>query len=125
MVRIGEHSAAADALLARHAAQTAVLLTAWNPGSRRMAEGWNLRMQRALGTCLHGYAIVQAEGTWRTWREAHLLVIGSVPPLIGIARRFRQRAVVVLARRRPALLVPVGPPQAWEAGRHVTDCHKR
>ncbi|MDR3535944.1 MAG: DUF3293 domain-containing protein [Acetobacteraceae bacterium] len=109
-VAIGERSAAADALLADHAARTAVLLTAWNPASRRMPAGWNHRMQQAMAAWLRGRAVVAGEGAWRRWREAHLLVIGGVAPMVGLARRFRQHAIVVLARGRPARLVAVTPP---------------
>ncbi len=105
VVRVGRRSVVADALLTAHGARSAVLLTAWNPYSRRMPEGWNRRMQRSLAGALRQRVALEAEGSWHSWREAHLLVIGPVAPGTVVARRFRQRAVVVLRRGDRARLV--------------------
>ena len=47
-LRIGRHSSAMDALLRRLGVREAVLITAWNPMSRRMPMEWNARAQRRL-----------------------------------------------------------------------------
>jgi hypothetical protein len=106
-VTIGRRSPSADALLGRCRGRTAVLLTAWNPMSRRMPDGWNDRMQQALAARLRGHAVLDGSGTWRGWREALVLVIAPVPPMVTLARQFRQRAVVMLAQGHPARLVSV------------------
>lgn len=103
-LRIGARSFAADALLARFGVQEAVLVTAWNPRSRRMPDGWNRRMQAGLAACLRRRAVLPAEGAWRGWREAHLLVLGPAQPVEALARRFRQTAVVTLRRGAPVRL---------------------
>jgi hypothetical protein len=103
-VRIGRRSAPMDALLARIGARTGVLLTAWNPLSRVMPEGWNRRMQRRLSERLRRYSSLRAVGSLRNWSEAHLLVAGDKRPLLRLARLFRQRGVVLVARHQTARL---------------------
>jgi hypothetical protein len=105
VVRIGRRSAAMDALLARLGARTSVFVTAWNPLSRRMPVGWNKRMQRRLSERLRRYVSLPASGSLRRWSEAHLLVVADARPVMRLARIFRQRGLVVLARHQPARLV--------------------
>jgi hypothetical protein len=105
LVRIGRRSAAMDALLARIGARTGVFVTAWNPLARAMPAGWNPRMQRHLTERLRRYVSLQAGGSLRRWHEAHLLVAADQQPIVRLARLFRQRGVVLVARRRPARLV--------------------
>jgi hypothetical protein len=81
-----------------------VCVTAWNPRSRRMPDGWNQRMQRRLRQCLHRFAVRDAEGSLHRWREEMLLVAGDPRPVIRLAMRFRQRAVVILRRGQRARL---------------------
>jgi hypothetical protein len=104
-VRIGRRSAAMDTLLARHQARRGVFVTAWNPFSRRMPEGWNRRMQHRLCAALRRRPVLPAEGAWRGWREAHLLVLADPGPVLRAAWRFRQCAVVVARRGAVARLV--------------------
>lgn len=104
-VRIGRRSAPMDALLARIGARSGVLLTAWNPLSRVMPAGWNHLMQRRLSERLRRYISVRAAGSLRQWHEAHLLVAGDKRPLLRLARLFRQRGVVLVARHQTARLV--------------------
>lgn len=82
-----------------------VLLTAWNPLSRRMPLGWNHRMQLRLRAHLRGRAVREADGALREWREAHLAVRADPRWCAVLARRFRQRAIVVVRPRHPARLV--------------------
>ena len=84
--------------------RTAVIVTAWNPMSRRMPDGWNRRMQQRLRQSLRRFVVLDAEGSLQRWREAMLLVGGDLRPVIRIAARFRQRGVVVLRRGRTATL---------------------
>jgi hypothetical protein len=102
-VRVGHR--APDALLA--GTKVAVFVTAWNPMSRRMPEGWNRRMQLRLRQRLRRFTIADAESSLLRWHEAMLLVTGDPRPLIRIARIFRQCAVVVVRRGQPARLVLV------------------
>lgn len=107
VVQIGRRSAAMDTLLVRYGVPSAVWITAWNPFSRPMPLGWNRRMQARLAERLHRLACLPGSGGFRRWREDHLLVLGPVPPVLGVARRFRQNAVVVVRRGQPARLVRV------------------
>jgi Protein of unknown function (DUF3293) len=102
---IGRRSAAADALLARLGTRTGVLITAWNPMSKRMPAGWNRRAQRRLEDRLRRWRWLPAIGRWHRWQEAHLLVAADQRPMLRLARLFRQLAVVVVAVHRPARLV--------------------
>jgi hypothetical protein len=104
-IRIGRRNAAMDAWLADHGAQTGVLITAWNPRSRRMPRGWNVSMQRRLAEHLHRCMCVNADGRLRRWHEAQILVLSPRKPAERIAMRFRQRGIVVLQRRHPARLI--------------------
>jgi hypothetical protein len=99
-VRIGRP---ADAALG--GVRSATLISAWNPLSRRMADGWNRRMERALADRLRRFRTCPAEGTLGAWREAHVLVAGDHRAPLRLARVFRQRAVVILRRGAPARLV--------------------
>lgn len=81
----------------------AAFITAWNPLSRRMPPGWNARMQHRLGALVPAI-LAEGFGRGRNWAEAHLLVACD-PRRIGVlARRFRQRAVVLVAPRQKARL---------------------
>jgi hypothetical protein len=95
---------APEALFGRLGARDATLVTAWNPRSRRMPEAWNHRMQRRLRQCLRRFVTVDAEGMLHGWHEAMLLVAGDPRPVVRLAVRFRQRAVVMLRRGRKARL---------------------
>jgi hypothetical protein len=95
-VRIGRQCP--GALLAQFDDRTAVILTAWNPRSRRMPEGWNHRMQQRLRQHLRRSEVVDAQGSLRRWHEAMLLVAGDPRPMVRLAARFRQCAVVILRR---------------------------
>jgi hypothetical protein len=104
-VRIGRRNAAMDAWLAEHGAQTGVLITAWNPRSRRMPFGWNARMQHHLAEHIHRCVCVHADGQLGRWYEAQLLVLSPPGLARRVAVRFRQRGIVVVQRRHPARLV--------------------
>ncbi|HEY6440388.1 MAG TPA: DUF3293 domain-containing protein [Acetobacteraceae bacterium] len=93
-----------DALLRRLGARSATLVTAWNPRSRRMPDGWNRRMHRLLRQRLRCATVVDAAGSLNGWHEDMLLVTGDIRPCIRLAVRFRQRAVVILHQGQKARL---------------------
>jgi len=84
---------------------TGVFITAWNPFSRRMPEGWNRRMQARLHERLRRFAVCPADGVLKRWHEAHLLVAADPRRISRIARIFRQRAIVVVQSGHPTKLV--------------------
>jgi hypothetical protein len=108
-VRIGARSRAFDALLRRHRARSAAFVTAWNPFSRRMPEGWNGRMLARLRQAARGRVLAEGIGRAGRWWERHLLVGGDPRWIARLARRFRQNAIVVIAPGRPAVLRWTGP----------------
>lgn len=77
---------------------TGVLITAWNPRSRRMPEAWNRRMQDRLRLSLRRWPIHEASGGLGRWREDHLLVAADPRLCRVLARRFRQHALLRLIR---------------------------
>ncbi len=105
VARIGRRSPALDALLARHGVRRAGFITAWNPWSRAMPWGWNDRMQDRLRQVVAGRVIGEGWGRGRAWAEHHLLVAGEPARLQGLARRFRQHAIVMVEHGRPARLL--------------------
>jgi hypothetical protein len=107
-VFVGRRSSAMDVLLWECGVRVGVFVTAWNPMSRRMPPGWNARMQVALAERLRRFAILPAEGSWRDWREAHLLVLAAPVRVAILARLFRQQAVLAARSARAARLEVVG-----------------
>lgn len=106
-IRIGRRSPAMDRLLASHHVREAVFITAWNPRSRRMPDGWNRRMQSRLVESTRRLAAMPASGTWRRWSEAHLLLFCSPARASVLGRRFHQYALVIVQQAQPAwLLLP-------------------
>ena len=102
-IRIGRR--VPDMLFDRLGSGTGTLLTAWNPFSRHMPTGWNQRMQRRLRHHLRRFVVLDAEGSLHGWHEAMLLAGGRPQPIIRLARRFRQSAVVVLRRGAAVQLI--------------------
>lgn len=98
-VRIGRRAPALDGPGAL------VLLTAWNPRSRRMPDRWNRRMQARLRVHLRRRVVREAEGALGQWREAHLAVRADPRWCMVLVRRFRQRAIVVVLPWQPVRLV--------------------
>ena len=115
-IRIGCRTPAIDALLALRSAREGVLVTAWNPQSRRMPRGWNDRMQRRLSQRLRRFAVLNGESGHGPWREEQLLVLAPIPLVLRVGRVFRQWAVVAVRRGQCAQLVPV--PRGLACARH-------
>ncbi len=104
---IGRRSGALDGLLAGLGAREAVLITAWNPASRRMPPNWNSKMMAALRHRLGTTPALPARGAGRTWSEDHLLVVGDRRRLAKLARLFGQAAMVGLKRGQGVRLLPL------------------
>lgn len=104
VVTIGRR--APDRLFLELGSRSGVLITAWNPMSRRMPDGWNHRMQARLRERVRRFRSIPADGRLGRWREAHLLVeVTDVRPVLHVARIFRQRAIITVRMARPAQLV--------------------
>ncbi|MDN3567041.1 DUF3293 domain-containing protein [Paeniroseomonas aquatica] len=104
VARIGRRSAAVDVLLARLGVRAGGFVTAWNPFSHRRPDGWNARMLQRLATATRRLPSAPGQGGAGRWREAHLLVGADPRRLLVLARRFRQAAIVTVARGQPARL---------------------
>jgi hypothetical protein len=105
IARIGRRSAAVDALLRRLGARQGGFVTAWNPCSRRIPEGRNARMLERLRAAAHRLPLAEGWGGTPAWRERHLLIAADPRRIAGLARRFRQNAIVTVRSGAPARLV--------------------
>jgi hypothetical protein len=94
-----------DSLLLSQRQREAAFITAYNPLSRPMPPGWNLRMQQRLMDSVRGRPAFPASGRWRRWCESHLVVLGPARPVAVLARRFRQHGIVIIRRGQPARLI--------------------
>lgn len=113
---IGRRSAAVDALLARLGARQGGFVTAENPFSHRMPPGWNARAMLRFDAAIRCLPSAAGHGGWRRWREAHRLVAADPRRLLVLARRFRQRAIVVVRRGAPArLIISLAPADSGQA----------
>jgi Protein of unknown function (DUF3293) len=106
--RVGKRSPGIDRLLGAHGQRVATFVTAFNPFSRRMPAGWNNRMHARLAVASRRSWPLQGTGCWGGWCETHYLLFGDPRPVIRLARRFRQNAVVVVRPRQAARLVLIG-----------------
>jgi hypothetical protein len=102
--QIGRRSWTMDHLLVRHHAREAILITAYNPFSRKMPTGWNQRMQRQLGQALRRHRVLMGKGSWQRWSECHFLVLCAAAPMRKLARDFRQHGIVIVRLRQPTEL---------------------
>ncbi len=98
--RIGEKAER----IGRRGSVEGVLLTAWNPMSRRMPPGWNQRMQARLRERLRRWPVTDASGGLGGWHEDHVLVTADPRPCRTLARLFRQRAILILRPRQAVRL---------------------
>ena len=104
VARIGRRSAAIDAALRALGSRQGAFVTAWNPLSRAMPEGWNRRMQGRLRAAARRRRWLEGCGVGRGWSERHLLLAGDPRPTWRLALRFRQAAIVVVRIGAPARL---------------------
>lgn len=110
-LRISEKNPAADCLLHRFKARSAVFVTAWNPLSQSRSPQWNSMAHYKLLIWLRQSRIRFLEGEGRSrsgeWpAEQSVLAFGlNQRRAAQLGRRFRQNAVVMLERgRAPRLL---------------------
>jgi Protein of unknown function (DUF3293) len=105
VARVGRRSTEIDRLLLAMRCGSGGFVTAYNPFSRRMPEGWNRRMLQRLEEAVRRLPSASGHGSASGWREQHMLV-GADPRRLGtLARRFRQRAIVLVRRGQPTRLV--------------------
>ncbi|HQT76903.1 MAG: hypothetical protein B7Z80_18450 [Rhodospirillales bacterium 20-64-7] len=102
--RVGYRCAAIDDLLREYGTRTAVLITAHNPYSHRMPDGWNARMQAGLAERLRRRPVLYGSGTGCGWSETHILVFGAPAPIVRLAREMRQNGIVILRAGQPVRL---------------------
>lgn len=114
VLRVGEPSVPAAALLAAHGAAGAAYLTAHNPGSRCCDEQTNAAAQQALREALEDYHVLAGtaldpSGRWPP--EDSLLVLDiPLPEARVLAGRFGQNALLwVDTRGMPELVWVEGP----------------
>ncbi|MBL6455863.1 DUF3293 domain-containing protein [Belnapia sp. T6] len=107
--RIGQRSAAVDALLARLGTREGAFVTAWNPYSHKMPRGWNDRMLARLREAAHRLPQEEGAGGAKGWQERHLLIGADPRRIAKLARRFRQVAIVAMRRGQRARLVMLRP----------------
>ena len=111
VVRVGESSASADALLSKFKAEGAVIISAWNPFSKELLEADNAQRESALMREVDrsGLAWASAEGRdpdgkWPS--EASICVFDTSPTLADAwMRRFEQNAIVRIRLGQPAEFV--------------------
>lgn len=94
-----------DRTLRRMGVREGVLIGAGNPIGRRLAEGCNARLHRALLERVHRLPWCEGEGVGRGWRERHLLLGCAPGRVVALAQLFRQGGVMVVRLGRPARLV--------------------
>lgn len=85
--------------------KTLVMLSAYNPGGRLKAEGWNQRMMQQLKAFLSDYKWVEGKGTLHDVSEPLLMVAMDPRKAKVLARKFRQNAIVLIRDQRYARLV--------------------
>jgi hypothetical protein len=108
VLRVGEPSAALDALLALHAADTWAFVTACNPASVLLPNDVNAERMSRLREMLTRFTTYPGEscGPAGEWAEPSVLVVGiSRDEAVQMARAFGQAAILAGERGRPAGLV--------------------
>lgn len=114
-LHVGVASPRIDALLDRHGADRAIVVTAFNPRSRVLTPEANAARHDALVRLLEerGLPFLYGEGrdpSGRWIAETECIVFGtSLTEGLAIARRFEQNAVVFIERgKAPRLEFPEG-----------------
>lgn len=103
VLRVDHRSAALQALQRRYGVARSAFLTACNPRSQRFSAAANLRLRRQLEALVQrrGYVSLAGYGTDPAGRwgvEESLLIVGiSTAEALGLARRFGQNALLVMA----------------------------
>ena len=109
VLRAGRPSAAADSLLRDLDKKCGVFITAWNPGSRPCGRRANAAAMRRLEADLlrPGATVLRAVGKGRGWPAEPSYFAAGLSRGAGcrLGRRYRQNAVLHVARRKPVELV--------------------
>lgn len=118
-LRIGETSAAMAALLTRHGARHAGLVTGENPFGQVQSDQANAAANAALATAIDALGLprLPADGGSEdgSWHEPGFLVIGGEgEPVAALALRFRQAAWVRIAADGRVALAACRYPRAGE-----------
>ena len=115
VVNVGRRSAAFDRVLASRGAETAVIVTAYNPRSVVLPDVENRARHERLTALLEarGYDYALGEGRDPTgrWKAEIECVVFGIPVEAGLdlARAFDQNAIVFIRRgEAPALVYPEG-----------------
>ena len=113
-IRVGERSAALDGLVEERRATSWAFITAWNPGSRALAEDENAKRQAGLLTLLRERGFERLEGSGiparADWQPEESVLVLDVDreDAVEIAREFGQIAIVAGERGGAAVLVYCG-----------------
>lgn len=105
VVRIGQRSAALDAMLRSMGSARGAFVAAGNPGGRRWPDGRNARLLAALLERARDLPHRSGQGSGRRWQERHVLLGCDPQRAMVLARRFRQGGLVLVGRGRRARLV--------------------
>lgn len=108
VLRVGEASAALDALLASDATDTWALITACNPGSVPLSPAENADRMNQLRDVLNRFTTYPGESSAPTgeWAEPSVLVLGmGRSEAVQLAKAFGQNAILAGERGGPAELV--------------------
>lgn len=103
-LNIGRHNPSFDRILEIHAAETAVVVTAYNPRSVVLSEAENRERHRQLTALLEArgcdYALGEGRDPTGHWKaELECVVFGiSREAGLDIARSFEQNAIVFVAK---------------------------
>ncbi|HVJ42831.1 MAG TPA: DUF3293 domain-containing protein [Dongiaceae bacterium] len=100
ILRIGEKNPAADALLKRHGAEQAIVLTAWNPESVALSDPENETREGALWRWIADRQLfaLAAEGrdpagAWRPEQSCFIFDL-AIDTAMALGRQFGQNALV-------------------------------
>ncbi|EHL97159.1 hypothetical protein HMPREF9946_04366 [Acetobacteraceae bacterium AT-5844] len=82
-------------------AREGAFVTACNPMARRKPAGWNEAAQRRLAEAARRYPLLPARSLplrrlHAAWAEEQWLVAAPSRLLVGLARRFRQQAILAV-----------------------------
>jgi hypothetical protein len=119
-VRIGQHQPQLDGLLEQDDAKQGIFITAWNPQSMRQDDETNdaahKRLVAALGKL--GLSWYPHIGRAKHWQEKGCFVLDlDDASARKLARRFRQNAIVRIARNERAELLIVAPPRTQRSAK--------
>lgn len=103
-LRIGVHAAATDEWLTRQNAQTAVVITAYNPFAQETRTSENEARQSALLLALRGegwrYFAAEGQGIDGAWPAEPSVCVLDVPELVAKSWLVRLRQLALVAVRR-------------------------